>query len=76
MQCSSVLHVQLVKYDTKCAYYLELVHRQDCLLLGLSWKGQVYVDGTLPFSLWSAPELYTVFVETHASVDTEPAHVA
>ena len=35
------------------------MHPKDRLLLGMEWKGVVFVDGTLPFGLRSAPLLFT-----------------
>lgn len=33
------------------------------MLLGMSWKGKVYVDATLPFGLRSAPKIFTAVVD-------------
>ena len=35
----------------------------DHLLLGVEWKGQLYVDGALPFGLRSAPKLFSVLAD-------------
>ena len=35
------------------------VHPGDRLLLGMSWKGQVYIDTVLPFGLRSAQLIFT-----------------
>ena len=43
--------------DVSQAYRNVRVNRH---LLGMEWEGNVYVDGTLPFGLRSAPLLFTV----------------
>ena len=48
---------ELAKIDVKLAYRNFPVHPEDRYLLGMEWKGRVYVDGTLPFGLTSAPLL-------------------
>ena len=53
----------LAKFDIESAYRLVPVHPQDRLLLGVSWKGHVYVDGALPFGLRSAPKLFTAVAD-------------
>jgi len=47
---------QLVKLDVKDAYCLISVHPDDYHLLGISWRGETYIDCTLPFGLRSAPK--------------------
>ena len=49
----------LAKFDLEAVYRLIPVHPQDRLLLGMRWKGDLYVDGSLPFGLWSAPKIFT-----------------
>ena len=34
------------------------------MLLGMTWKGQLYIDGPLPFGLRSAPKLFTAVADT------------
>ena len=34
------------------------VHPDDRLLLGMEWKGQLFVDTALPFGLRSAPKVF------------------
>ena len=53
----------LAKLDVESAYCLVLIHPCDCLLLGVEWKGQLYVDGALPFGLRSAPKLFLVLAD-------------
>ena len=50
---------QLAKIDIKSAYRIVPVYPDDCLLLGMSWGGQLYLDATLPFGLRSAPKFST-----------------
>ena len=53
----------LAKCDIKHAYRNVPMHPQDRLLLGMQFKGQLYVDTTLPFGLRSAPKLFTVIAK-------------
>ena len=46
------------KMDIKKAYRNVPDHPVDRLLLGMQWRGRVYVDGCLPFGLRSAPLLF------------------
>lgn len=50
---------ELAKADVKAAYRNVPVHPKDRWLLGMRWEGEVFVDGTLPFGLRSAPLLFT-----------------
>ena len=43
--------VQMANMDIERAYRMVPVHPQDRYLLGMQWKGQVYVDAALPFGL-------------------------
>ena len=47
----------LAKSDVKQAYRQIPVHPDDPVLLGIAWRGQYFVDATLPFGLRSAPNL-------------------
>ena len=49
----------VAKADVRVAYRNIPVHLRDRWLLGMRWKGQVFVDGTLLFGLRSAPLLFT-----------------
>jgi len=53
----------VAKFDLESAYRMVPVYPQDCLLLGMVWKGPRYVDGALPFGLRSAPKLFTALAE-------------
>ncbi len=50
---------EIAKADVSKAYRNVPVHPEDRWLLGMEWDGQVFVDGTLPFGLRSAPLLFT-----------------
>ena len=53
----------LAKIDVRSAYRVIPVHPEDRMLLGMSWKGKVYVDATLPFGLRSAPKIFTAVAD-------------
>ena len=41
----------LAKLDVQAAYRTVPVHPDDCHLLGMVWKGRIYIGTTLPFGL-------------------------
>ena len=49
--------------DVKEAFRLVPVHPSDRLLLGMVWKGDLYIDKVLPFGLRTAPLLFTALVD-------------
>ena len=53
----------IAKLDIESAYRIVPVHPVDRLLLGMSWKGQIYIDTVLPFGLKSAPLVFTVVAD-------------
>ena len=53
----------LAKIDVRSAYRVVPVHPEDRMLLGMCWKGKVYVDATLPFGLRSAPKIFTAVAD-------------
>ena len=53
----------LIKIDLKNAYRVVPVHPDDQPLLGISWKGSIYFDRTLPFGLRSAPKIFTAVAD-------------
>ena len=55
--------VSLAKFDIASAYRTVPVHPVDRLLLGMVWRGDLYVDGALPFGLRSAPKLFTAIAD-------------
>ena len=56
----------LLKMDLKDAYRVVPIHPGDQHLLGISWKGCVYIDRSLPFGLRSAPKLFTAVADAMA----------
>ena len=50
--------IELAKFDVESAYRTVPVHPDDRRLLGMQWKGGIYVDTVLPFGLRSAPKIY------------------
>ena len=53
----------MAKIDIKSAYRIVPVHPVDRHLLATCWKGQLYVDGALPFGLRSAPKIFTALAD-------------
>ena len=53
----------LTKIDVKSAYRIMPVHPHDRPLLGMHWKGQLFVDTCLPFGLRSAPRIFTALAD-------------
>lgn len=53
----------LTKIDIESAYRILSVHPEDRSLLGMSWKGKLYVDSALPFGLRSAPLIFTALAD-------------
>ena len=51
----------MAKIDIEAAY--RLVHLHDRPLLGMEWKGQIFVDLMLPFGLRSAPKIFTAIAD-------------
>ena len=54
---------QLVKLDIKDAYRIIPVHPADYHLLGISWRGETYIDRALPFGLRSAPKIFSAVAD-------------
>ena len=57
------LGIELVKMDLKDAYRVIPVHQQDHHFLGIQWCGDTFVDRSLPFDLWSTPNIFTAFLD-------------
>ena len=53
----------LATFDIKNAYRMVPVHPADRRLLGMSWRGQVYMEIVLPFGLRSAPKTFTAVAD-------------
>ena len=54
---------QLVKLDIKDAYRIIPIHPTDYHMLGISWRGNTYVDRALPFGLRSAPKIFSAVAD-------------
>ena len=54
---------KLAKFDIPSAYRVVPVSPDDRMLLGMLWRGMLYVDGALPFGLRSALKLFTAVVD-------------
>ena len=54
---------QLAKLDVESAYRIVPVHPTDRLLLGMQWRGELYIDTTLPFGLRSAPKIFNALAD-------------
>ena len=48
----------MAKFDVESAYRNIPVHPYDRFLLGMRWRGQFYIDLSLPFGLRSAPFIF------------------
>ena len=53
----------LAKIDIKSAFRFLPVHAADRHLLGVQWKGAVFVDTCLPFGLRSSPKLFNTLAD-------------
>ena len=53
----------MAKVDIKSAYRAIPVHPDDRALLGMVWKGQLFIDKALPFGLRSAPIIFTAVAD-------------
>ena len=58
----------MAKFDIKSAYRQIPIHPDDSWLLGMEWKGQLYVDTPLPLGLRSAPMIFNAVAEALAYV--------
>ena len=53
----------MAKVDIESAYRLIPVHPDDRPLLAVTWHGQTFCDGMLPFGLQSAPKIFTAVAD-------------
>ena len=53
----------LIKVDIRKAYRVVPVHPDDRWLMGMQWKGSLFVDTALPFGLRSAPKIFTALAD-------------
>ena len=54
---------QMAKFDIESAYRLILVHQDDRAMLGMKWRGKLYIDSVLPFGLRSAPKIFNAMAD-------------
>ena len=54
---------QLIKPDIRNAYRVVLIHPDDRWLMGMIWEDSLFVDTALPFSLRSAPKIFTALAD-------------
>ena len=53
----------MANFDVVSTYCNVAVPLQDCPLLGIVWRGNYYVDMALPFSLCSAPYIFSAIAD-------------
>ena len=56
----------MAKFDLMSAYRQVPVHPDDQWLLGMEWRGQLFIDTALPFGLRSAPAVFNAVAEALA----------
>ena len=61
---------ELANSDVANAYRIIPVHPEDRSLLGMRWKGKLFIDTVLPFGLRSAPKIFTATGNRWAAVDS------
>ena len=54
---------QMAEVDIRHAYRNIPVHPDDRWLLGILWRGGVFIDAVLPFGLRSAPKIFNAVVD-------------
>ena len=54
----------MAKVDIQSAYRMVPVHPEDRWMLGMVWRGSVYIDTVLPFGLRSAPKIFTALADS------------
>ena len=61
--CARGTGARLAKFDIESAYRIVPVHPDDRQLLGMEWRGRLFVDAALPFGLRSAPKIFTALAD-------------
>ena len=51
------------KFGVQSAYRIIPVHSHDRYLLGIKWRGEYFIDLSLPFGLSSAPFMFSSFTD-------------
>ncbi len=54
---------ELAKLDVASAYRIVPLHLEDQPLIGMKWRGDVFVDTALPFGLRLASKVFTVLAD-------------
>ena len=54
---------QLAKFGVESAYRLIPVHPNDRHLLGMRWRGGLYINTAIPFGLRSAPKIFNAVAD-------------
>ena len=60
---SSGSRAVMAKFDIESAYRIIPVHPDDRPLLGMKWRGHIYIDTALPFGLRSAPKVFNAVAD-------------
>lgn len=66
----------MAKFDVEAAYRNIAVHPKDRFLLGMKWRGQFFVDLTLPFGLRSAHYIFNSVADMVEWILLNPHHVS
>ena len=53
----------LAKIDIQHAFRNIPVNPEDCTYLGMSWRGDLYIDTVLPFGLREAPKIFNAIAD-------------
>ena len=53
----------MAKMDIRQAYSNIPIHPSNRVLLGMQWRGAMYVDATLPFGLRSLPIIFSALAD-------------
>lgn len=61
--CARGRGTNLAKFDIESAFRIIPVHPDDRKLLGMEWKGKLFVDTALPFGLRSAPKIFNTVAD-------------
>ena len=61
----------LAKLDIESAYRIVPIHPDDRSVLGMKWKGEIYIDTCLPFGLRSAPKIFTALADALGWIFTQ-----
>ena len=65
----------LAKIDVASAYRLIPIHPDERYLLGMRWRGNYFIDLTLPFGLRSAPFIFTQLADALQWIGLTSYHI-